>query len=67
MKRRTIVWLALVLLAAAALAFLRFGGGDVPAGQPPLATLDAASLGTLRDDFNRAAGKVRIIVLLSPT
>jgi hypothetical protein len=39
----------------------------VPAGQPPLATLDVASLDTLRSDFNAHADKVRIIVLLSPT
>ena len=39
----------------------------MPAGQPPLATLDAASLETLRSEFNAHADKVRIVVLLSPT
>jgi hypothetical protein len=39
----------------------------VPAGQPPLATLDTATLDTLRSEFNAHADKVRIVVLLSPT
>jgi anti-sigma-K factor RskA len=38
-----------------------------PAGQPPLAMLDAGSMAALRTDFNAAAGEVRVIVLLSPT
>jgi hypothetical protein len=38
-----------------------------PAGQPPLATLDTATLDTLRSEFNAHADKVRIVVLLSPT
>jgi len=33
----------------------------------PLTQLDPRALATLRDDFNRAAGGVRIILLLSPT
>jgi membrane protein DedA with SNARE-associated domain len=38
-----------------------------PAGQPPLARLDTASLDTVRNEFNAHADKVRIIILLSPT
>ena len=38
-----------------------------PAGQPPLAMLDAGSMSALRTDFNAAAGETRVIVLLSPT
>jgi hypothetical protein len=68
MKRR---WrsaaLLLLLLAVAAGAWWRFGSRNVPAGQPPLVTLDAAALESLRTDFNRASGGVRLIVLLSPT
>jgi transcriptional regulator GlxA family with amidase domain len=40
---------------------------QVPDGQPPLVTLDATSVATLRDAFNRDAAHVRIIVLPSPT
>jgi hypothetical protein len=55
---------AVVLLA---LAQRQLGTHDAPAGQPPLAYLDAKSLDMLRADFNRAAGEARIILLLSPT
>ena len=67
MTRRRIVigtWLTVLLVA---LAWWRFGAHDVPSGQPPLATLDATTVSALREDFNAAAGQVRIIVLLSPT
>jgi hypothetical protein len=40
---------------------------SVPEGQPPLVTLDASGLEALRADFNQAADRVRIIVLLAPT
>ena len=40
---------------------------QVPGGQPALVTLDAASVATLRDAFNRDTAHVRIIVLPSPT
>jgi hypothetical protein len=67
MKRtRVLAVLALVALAAAG-GWWRFGGREAPAGQPPLATIDPVSIGALRDDFNRAAGQTRLIVLLSPT
>ena len=68
MKRRSLV-LVLFLLAALASAFAWYLWGErhTPAGQPPLATLSAASLETLRSEFNSHADKVRIVVLLSPT
>jgi hypothetical protein len=68
MKRRISI-AALVIVAAllGAYAWWQFGTRHVPAGQPPLATLDAGSLAALRDDFNRRAGETRIIILLSPT
>jgi len=40
---------------------------EVPAGQPPLVTLDTASFASLREAFNRDVTHVRIIVLPSPT
>ena len=69
MNRRRLL-IALVVIAAigaGTFAWLRFGTHYTPAGQPPLATLDAGSLATLKADFNRAAGETRMIVLLSPT
>jgi hypothetical protein len=57
------------LLAALIGAFCYYLWGErhVPAGQPPLTTLDTASLDILRSEFNAHADKVRIIVLLAPT
>jgi hypothetical protein len=65
--RRRILWLAILLAIATTVAYVRFVRPEAPAGQPPLTTIDAAALQTLRTEFNEAADKVRIIVLLSPT
>ena len=58
----------LLLLVPAALAvtavWYGFLSHKVPSGQPPLAVMDLASL---RTDFNRAADRPRLILLLSPT
>jgi len=57
----------------AALATLVLGGvyftrtGHAPAGQPKLVELKASSLSTLQAGFNRESGKLRVILLLSPT
>ena len=67
MTRRRIVLGTLLTVSVLALAWWQFGAHNVPAGQPPLATLNATTISALREDFNRAAGQVRIIVLLSPT
>lgn len=63
-RRRAI---AAVLLTAVVLGAWYLAQPRVPEGQPSLLTLDAASLGTLRDTFNRDAEYVRVIVLPSPT
>ena len=70
MKTRPLLFgLLVALLAALAGAFSWYVLGErhAPAGQPPFATLDTASLDTLRSDFNTHADKVRIVLLLSPT
>lgn len=66
-RRRTFGAAALLIVLAAAIAWYQFSPGVAPAGQPPLATLDATSLQALRADFNRDANLTRVIVLLSPT
>jgi hypothetical protein len=63
-RRARGVAIAVLVLLAAAYLWWRLGTRHVPDGQPPLATMDVAAL---RDDFNRAAGHTRVIVLLSPT
>jgi hypothetical protein len=54
--RRALVFTAALWLAACS--------HRVPAGQEPLAVMDLAAL---RADFNRAADRPRLILLLSPT
>ncbi|HET8549261.1 MAG TPA: hypothetical protein VFL57_14705 [Bryobacteraceae bacterium] len=63
--RRTV----LVLLAAAlaGIAWYLYGGGQTPAGQPPLVRLTAANFHELRLAFDAASGAPRVIVMLSPT
>jgi hypothetical protein len=65
--RRTAGVAGLVVLIAAAAAWYRFAPGEVPRGQPPLVTIDAAALEGVRAEFNRSADETRLIVLLSPT
>jgi hypothetical protein len=67
MNRKRLFLAALIVVLVGAAAVWRFVPGEVPPGQPPLATLDAASLDTLRADFNRHAHQVRVVILLSPT
>jgi hypothetical protein len=55
-----------LLLAAVVAAALWFGvfSHQVPSGQLPLSVMDLASF---RVEFNRAADRPRLILLLSPT
>jgi hypothetical protein len=59
----------IAFLAALLAAFVWYLWGErhTPAGQPPLARLDSATLDALRAEFNVHADKVRIVILLSPT
>ena len=45
----------------------RFAPRRVPEGQPPLAELSPASLPSLRETFNQARDRVRVVLLISPT
>ena len=63
--RGRVAGLVLLVLLCAGAWFL--SQPHVPAGQPDLVTLDAGSVNTLRDVFNRDVSRVRIIVLPSPT
>ena len=65
MRKALPIVLAL-LLGAGAVAYFT-ASDSVPAGQPPLATLPADGIESLRAQFNSAAGSTRIILLLSPT
>lgn len=63
-RRRAFAALLVVVLGAGAWYVAR---PTVPNGQSPLVTLDAASITTLREAFNRDVDHVRIIILQSPT
>jgi len=67
---------AMIAALLAGLAVLASGGWylwqknaprETPAGQPPLAALDARELQVFRAAFNEHAGRARILALLSPT
>lgn len=66
MKRRK-VGLGLAALAVFAGLFYLYGGHQTPTGQAPLADLNAANLGELKNEFNGSQASVRMLVLLSPT
>ena len=66
MKRAYIVGAVVVALLAAAVLYL-YGGGQTPAGQPPLQSLGAQGVGEIKNEFNDAKDDVRVLLLLSPT
>jgi hypothetical protein len=61
------VGLGLAALAVFAGLFYLYGGHETPTGQAPLADLNAANLGELKNEFNGSQASVRMLVLLSPT
>ncbi len=65
--RKASVIVALILFAALGAAYYYLAPGGTPAGQPPLAWLEAGTFDKLRGPFNAAAGSVRVVALLSPT
>jgi hypothetical protein len=65
-RRRRMMLAALAVFLALGVQ-QRFFTHNSPADQPRLGFIDGGSLEALRTDFNRAAGEVRIILLLSPT
>jgi predicted negative regulator of RcsB-dependent stress response len=67
MKKGFSVLAAFVLAVLLVLGWRYFGGSTVPAGQPELVRLAAGNFDELRTAFDAATGKVRIVLLLSPT
>ena len=66
MKRAYIVGAVVVALLAAAVLYL-YGGGETPAGQPPMKNLSTQTVGEIKNEFNAAKDDVRVLLLLSPT
>jgi hypothetical protein len=65
-NRRKAVVIGVPVLLVALAGWYDVGGHATPAGQPQLATLAPESF-SLKAEFNRAADRVRLVVLLSPT
>ena len=67
MKKGLSILAAFVFAGLLALGWHFYGGARVPAGQPALVSLTSTNFDGLRVAFNAASGKVRIVLLLSPT
>ncbi|MFZ0739132.1 MAG: hypothetical protein WAM96_18700 [Candidatus Acidiferrales bacterium] len=67
MKRRVGILAAILMAGLLALGWHLFGPQRVPAGQPPLTSLASDNFDKLREKFNADSGKVRVVLLLSPT
>lgn len=65
--RARVLLVALLVALLGGFGYYRLAERRVPAGQPPLTTLEPSSLDTLRSEFNAHPDKVRIVVLLAPT
>ena len=66
-RKRTILGLLVLVIAAALLAVYYFYlGSTVPNGQP-LVRLNSSNVGALKNAFNESSDSVRVIVMLSPT
>ena len=66
-RKASIFVIAVAAIVLAAAAYFNAGGHNAPANQAPLANLTTQSLEGFRADFNRAADRVRLVLLLSPT
>ena len=67
MKRKAVLAASALVLILAALGWYSWGPRQAPPGQPELVSLDAGNSGSVVEAFNRDAGSVRILLLLSPT
>ena len=67
MNKRLSVLAGLLILGLLVLSWHFNGGREVPAGQPAFISLTTQNFDQLRAAFNAASGKVRVVLLLSPT
>jgi hypothetical protein len=65
MRRKHVLFALLALVVAGALVY--FNGSRVPSGQPPLERLTPQTLAGIKERFNAAKDRVRVLLLLSPT
>jgi hypothetical protein len=67
MNRRGLIPLLVLLAILGGATGLALAPSHTPEGQPPLQTLGGGEDSAFRGEFNDAAGKVRVILLFSPT
>ncbi len=67
MKRNRILVLVCAATILGALLYYFYGGNTPPAGQHDLVRLNAANFAEFQQAFNADVGRVRLIVMLSPT
>ena len=66
MSGKAVIRLSFAVILMLAFFYL-YGGSTAPKGQQPLAPLNSANIGGLKDAFNASANSVRLLVLVSPT
>jgi hypothetical protein len=66
-RRKTLLVLVPVVILLLAAGYYLTGGHETPPNQPPLADLNGQSVQAFKQQFNSAADRTRIILLLSPT
>ena len=66
MKRNLIIIGAVIVTLLLVASYL-FRGSTVPSGQQPLVRLNSDDFDSLKQQFNRSAQDIRVILLLSPT
>jgi hypothetical protein len=66
MNRKSVFIAALVVLIIAGLLYF-YGGSQAPSGQAPLQNLTSQNVGEIRNAFNAAKDRVRLLILVSPT
>jgi hypothetical protein len=67
MRKRSLLIVALILLLLGVGGWFVLADRRVRSGQASLTSLDNASLDIVKDQFNRSADRIRIVLLLSPT
>lgn len=66
MKPKRILLLVLAVFFGALLYYF-YGGSSVPEGQRELVRINGGNFAELRQEFNAAQDRVRVIAMLSPT
>lgn len=67
MSRKLLPLISLVAVVAALAGYYTYGSRRTPSGQPPLASLEPATVPGFLESFNAAADSLRVLAFFSPT